>query len=86
MDLQQRINAFAKLGDFLSQFNTSSIEQKEGAEAGLFKQTEQEHGIEEVMDWKLMDLAKPALEEGKKVFAELKIINTDDGVRPYRFT
>ncbi|WP_111682751.1 acyl-CoA reductase [Winogradskyella tangerina] len=33
MDLQQRINAFAKLGDFLSQFNTSSIERKEGIEA-----------------------------------------------------
>ncbi|MEZ4887115.1 MAG: glutamate synthase large subunit [Chitinophagales bacterium] len=51
--------------------------QKEGEEAGLYKQIEQDHGIEEVIDWKLLELAKPALEKGEKVYAELKVINTD---------
>ena len=33
MDLQQRINAFSKLGAFLSQFHTNGIEKKENIEA-----------------------------------------------------
>ncbi len=33
MDLQQRINAFSKLGDFLSQFTTSGIQKKDHIEA-----------------------------------------------------
>jgi len=33
MDLQQRINAFAKLGAFLSQFSTNGIEKKDAIEA-----------------------------------------------------
>ncbi len=51
--------------------------QKEGAEAGLYKQIEQEHGIEEVIDWKLMQLAQPALERGEKVKGEFELVNTD---------
>ena len=33
MDLQQRINAFAKLGAFLSQFSTNGIEKKDAIES-----------------------------------------------------
>ncbi|MGB0932547.1 MAG: glutamate synthase-related protein, partial [Chitinophagales bacterium] len=51
--------------------------QKEGAEAGLYKQIEQEHGIEDVIDWKLIELAKPALEKGEKVKGEFTLVNTD---------
>jgi glutamate synthase (NADPH/NADH) large chain len=44
---------------------------------GLFKQKEQDHGLENVMDWKLLEAAKPALEEGQKVYAAFDCINTD---------
>lgn len=44
---------------------------------GLYKQEEQDHGIDNVIDWKLLEKAKPALENGQKVYAEFKTINTD---------
>ena len=36
---------------------------------------EQDHGLEEALDHKLLELAQPALEEGRKVRVELPIIN-----------
>ncbi|HEX2533207.1 MAG TPA: glutamate synthase large subunit, partial [Chitinophagaceae bacterium] len=44
---------------------------------GLYRQEEQDHGLDGLLDWKLMEKAKPALENGEKVFAEFKCINTD---------
>ncbi|HET7897643.1 MAG TPA: glutamate synthase-related protein, partial [Flavisolibacter sp.] len=34
---------------------------------GLYKQQEQDHGISNVLDWELLEVAKPALEKGEKV-------------------
>ncbi|HUQ96070.1 MAG TPA: glutamate synthase-related protein, partial [Chitinophagaceae bacterium] len=44
---------------------------------GLYKQEEQDHGLDNVLDWKLLEAAKPALQSGQKVSATFTIINTD---------
>ena len=44
---------------------------------GLFKSEEQDHALSDVLDWKLLEAAKPALEERKVVKAEFLIRNTD---------
>ena len=44
---------------------------------GLYCQEEQDHGIADVLDWKLLKAAQPALESQQKVKAEFNIINTD---------
>ncbi len=46
-------------------------------EDGLFNQVAQNHNLEEVLDRKLIELAKPALENGEAVSGEFDIINTD---------
>ncbi len=51
--------------------------QEEGAEEGIFKTQEQDHLMNEILDWKLLEAAKPALEKGEKVHAEFNVINTD---------
>jgi len=47
------------------------------AEDGLFNQTAQNHNLEAVLDRKLIELAKPALENGEAVSGEFAILNTD---------
>jgi glutamate synthase (NADPH) large chain len=44
---------------------------------GIYCQTNQNHGLEEVLDRKLIQAAIPALERGEAVNAEFPIINTD---------
>ena len=44
---------------------------------GLFNSEEQDHALSEVLDWKLLEAAKPALEDQKAVKAEFRIKNTD---------
>jgi glutamate synthase (NADPH/NADH) large chain len=44
---------------------------------GLYQQEEQDHGLSEVLDWKLLKAAKPALEKGQTVVASFPIKNTD---------
>jgi glutamate synthase (NADPH/NADH) large chain len=44
---------------------------------GLFKCEEQDHGLEQQLDWKLLDAARPALEFKEKVFSAFSILNTD---------
>lgn len=44
---------------------------------GLYKQEEQDHGIADVLDWKLLETAKPALEKKERVFGSFNIKNTD---------
>jgi glutamate synthase (NADPH/NADH) large chain len=46
-------------------------------ETGLYKQEEQDHGLENVLDWKLLEAAQPALLNRQKVYGAYKIINTD---------
>ncbi|MEN7972570.1 MAG: glutamate synthase large subunit [Verrucomicrobiota bacterium] len=51
-----------------------------GAEEGIFHSKDQNHMLESVIDWKLIDAAKAALENGEKVSAEFDVINTDRSV------
>jgi glutamate synthase (NADPH/NADH) large chain len=44
---------------------------------GLYKQEEQDHGLSSVLDWKLLEAAKPALETGERLKAPFTIVNTD---------
>ena len=44
---------------------------------GLFNNEEQDHGLEDVLDWKLLKAAMPALEHMQTVKAEFIIKNTD---------
>ena len=44
---------------------------------GLYKSEEQDHGLDEVLDWELLKVAQPALEYQHKVFAEFELKNTD---------
>ena len=57
----------------------SPILYKEPASAytGLYCMEEQDHGLEDVLDWKLLEAAKPALESKQKVKASFNIKNTD---------
>ena len=62
-----------------SKLDLSPILYKEPASlyTGLYRQEEQDHGLAGVIDWKLLEAAKPALENGQKVYAEFNSINTD---------
>lgn len=62
-----------------SLLNLSSILYREptDAETGLYHQQEQDHGLSQVLDWKLVEVSKPAIEQQKKVFASFDIVNTD---------
>jgi len=44
---------------------------------GLYHQEEQDHGLADVLDWKLLKAAQPALDHRQKVFAAFPIRNTD---------
>lgn len=47
-------------------------------DVAMYKQEEQDHGLDVQIDLnQLLDLAKPALENGEKVYAELPIINVN---------
>lgn len=43
---------------------------------GLYKQMEQDHELDQVLDWKLLDVAQPALENQEKVMAEFDLLST----------
>ncbi len=55
---------------------------KEEAEqnVGIYCRTSQDHVLEQALDWKLLQAAKPALEEAKPVKAEFEIININRAV------
>lgn len=57
----------------------SSILYKEAAEEGIsiYHTEEQDHGLDKILDWKFIDAAKPALENGEQVYASFNIVNTD---------
>ena len=62
-----------------SKLDLTPILYKEPSSAytGLYCMEEQDHGIEQVLDWKLLEAAKPALESQQKVRASFNILNTD---------
>jgi glutamate synthase (NADPH/NADH) large chain len=46
----------------------------------VFKSEEQDHGLEEQLDWELLKIAKTAIEKGEVVHGELDIINVNRSV------
>ncbi len=62
-----------------SKLDLSPILYKEPASryTGLYKQEEQDHGIADVLDWKLLEKSRPAIEHAEHVYAEFDIKNTD---------
>ncbi|MEN9549977.1 MAG: glutamate synthase large subunit [Bacteroidota bacterium] len=62
-----------------SKLDVSAILYKEPAAAftPLYCVEEQDHGLDTILDWKLLAAAKPAIENGEKVKASFNIINTD---------
>ncbi len=62
-----------------SKLDLSPILYKEPAAdtVGLYKQEEQDHGLADVIDWKLLAAAQPALQNQEKVKANFSIKNTD---------
>ena len=46
----------------------------------VYKQEEQDHGIDQILDLTLIDMAKPALDKQQKIFKEFKVTNTDRSV------
>jgi len=51
--------------------------QKPHPEVGTYCTQAQDHGLDQVLDMKLLDLAAPALENGESVNIDLPIVNTD---------
>jgi glutamate synthase (NADPH/NADH) large chain len=47
---------------------------------GLYKQMEQDHEIDRILDWKLIEVARPALDHVEEVTSEFPIRNTDRAV------
>lgn len=62
-----------------SKLDLSPILYKEPASpyTGLYCQEEQDHGLSNVLDWKLLEAAKPAIESGTPLRASFDIVNTD---------
>ena len=62
-----------------AKLNLNPILYKEPASlyTGLFKQEEQDHQVTDILDWKLLDAAQPALQEEIPVRKSLQIKNTD---------
>jgi glutamate synthase (NADPH) large chain len=57
--------------------STILFKQEVKAGDGMFNQITQNHNLEEVLDRKLIELAKPALEKGEAVSGEFPITNID---------
>jgi len=52
-----------------------------GEEVGLYKQMEQDHGLEQVLDWQLLEAAQPTFSKERiPVYCEFPIHNTDRAV------
>lgn len=55
---------------------------KEEAEVGqvIHQNVKQDHLLDDILDWKIIEAAKPALENGEKVEASFDVINTNRSV------
>lgn len=62
-----------------SKLDLSPILYREPAsgQVGLYHQEDQDHGLSDVLDWKFLEVAKPALEKRERVYGEFRIRNTD---------
>jgi glutamate synthase (NADPH/NADH) large chain len=62
-----------------SKLDLSPILYKEPAATytGLYKMEEQDHGIADVLDWKPLAAAKPAIEKQERIAASFPVKNTD---------
>jgi glutamate synthase (NADPH) large chain len=46
-------------------------------DVALYKQEDQDHGLQDQLDWELIKIAKPALDNKEKVSAEMQVINVN---------
>lgn len=53
------------------------FKEPESLYTALYQQEEQDHGLSSVLDWKLLALAQPAIDQKEKVHANVEIKNTD---------
>jgi glutamate synthase (NADPH) large chain len=56
-------------------FNAILYKEEAGFDVAQFKQEEQDHGIDNVLDIQLIKTAGPALERGEEIYAEFGVIN-----------
>ena len=75
LEMQKAIDHWKADGIDLSSILTPI--EKPHADVGTYCTQTQDHGLDKVLDMKLLELAKPALEKGEEVEIELPIINTD---------
>ena len=75
LEMQEAIDHWKADGIDLSSILTPA--EKPHPDTGTYCTESQDHGLEEVLDMKLLELAKPALEGSEQVNIELPIINTD---------
>ena len=63
----------------IKKLDLSPILHRETAQdgVGLYKQIEQDFELEKVLDWKLLEFARPALDDGEQVERKFNICNTD---------
>ncbi len=75
LEMQKAIDHWKADGIDLSAILTPV--QKPRPEVGTYCTQAQDHGLDQVLDMKLLELAAPALENGESVDIELPIVNTD---------
>ena len=75
LEMQKAIDHWKADGIDLSSILTPI--EKPHTDVGTYCTQTQDHGLDKVLDMKLLELAKPALEKGEAVKIELPIINTD---------
>ena len=61
-------------------FDAILYKEESGLDVAQFKQEEQDHGIDSILDHDLIKAAQPALERAEEVYAEFPIINLDRAV------
>jgi len=75
LEMQKAIDHWKSDGIDLSSILTPI--DKPHPDVGTYCTQSQDHGLDKVLDMKLLELAKPALQNGDQVEIELPIINTD---------
>lgn len=61
-------------------FDAILYKEQAGLDVAQFKQEEQDHGIDSIIDWELIKSAKGALEKGEEVYGEFPINNLNRAV------
>lgn len=62
-----------------SKLDLSAILYKEPASSftGLYQQEKQDHGLENILDWKLLKVAEKSIETKEPIYEQFSILNTD---------